>query len=42
MRVVRVLHASSSWEKLISDETIGEVVREQGPFSKLRVLLVGN
>jgi hypothetical protein len=28
--------------KLISAETIGEVVREQGPFSKLRIILVKN
>jgi hypothetical protein len=28
--------------KLISAETIGEVVREQGPFSKLHVKLVEN
>jgi hypothetical protein len=29
-------------EKLFSAETIGEVVREQGPFNKLHVILVEN
>jgi hypothetical protein len=29
-------------EKLISIETVGEVVLEQGPFNKLRVILVKN
>jgi hypothetical protein len=29
-------------ENLISTETIGEVVREQGSFDKLRVILVEN
>jgi hypothetical protein len=42
MRVVRLLHAASSQEKLNSVETVGKVVWEQGPFSKLRVILVGN
>jgi hypothetical protein len=42
MRVVRLLYAASSREKLNSVETIGKVVREQGPFSKLRVILVGD
>jgi hypothetical protein len=42
MRVVRVLQAASSRKKLISGETIGKVVWEQGPFSKLHVKLVGN
>jgi hypothetical protein len=38
----RVLKAASSLKKLISDETIGKVVWEQGPFSKLCIILVGN
>jgi hypothetical protein len=42
MRVVRVLQAASSRKILSSIETVGEVVREQGPFSKLRLILVGN
>jgi hypothetical protein len=42
MRVIRLLRASSSRKNLISGETIGKVVREQGSFSKLRVILVGN
>jgi hypothetical protein len=29
-------------KKSISGETIGKVVREQGPFNKLHVILVGN
>jgi hypothetical protein len=29
-------------EKFISAETVGEVVREQGPFNKLHVILVEN
>jgi hypothetical protein len=29
-------------EKLISSETVGKVVRGQCPFSKIRVILVGN
>jgi hypothetical protein len=29
-------------KKLISSETFGEVVREQGPFSKLHIILVEN
>jgi hypothetical protein len=42
MQVVRLLLAASSREKLNAIETVGKVVREQGPFSKLRVILVGN
>jgi hypothetical protein len=42
MRVVRVLQAASGWKKLNSVEIVGEVVQEQGPFSKLCVILVGN
>jgi hypothetical protein len=42
MRVVWVLQASSSRRKLKSVETVGKVEREQGPFTKLRVILVGN
>jgi hypothetical protein len=42
MWVVRVLQVASSRKKLISGETIGKVVREQDPFSKIRVILVRN
>jgi hypothetical protein len=42
MRVVQVLQAASSRKKLINGKTIGKDVREQGPFSKLHVILVGN
>jgi hypothetical protein len=40
--VVRVLQAASSRKKLSSSDTFGKIVWEQGPFSKLRVILVGN
>jgi hypothetical protein len=40
--VVWVLQAASSRKKLISCETIVKVVWEQGPFSKLHVILVEN
>jgi hypothetical protein len=33
---------ASRREKLNSVETVGEVVWEKGPFSKLHVVLVGN
>jgi hypothetical protein len=42
VQVVQVLQASSSQGKLISGETISMVVREQDPFSKLCIILVGN
>jgi hypothetical protein len=35
--------SSCFWlERLISAEAVGEVIWEQGPFSKLRVILVRN
>jgi hypothetical protein len=42
MQVVWVLQAASGRENLNSVETIVEVVREEGPFSKLRLILVEN
>jgi hypothetical protein len=38
MLVVWLIHAASSREKMSSIKTVGKVVWEQGPFSKLCVI----
>jgi hypothetical protein len=40
MRVVWLLHAASSQKKLNSIDNVDKVAQEQGPFSKLRIILV--